>query len=246
MLSVVIPVYNESRRLRSSLDQVLAHLGQHHGSDWELIVSDDGSEDDSVAIAESYASDTPQVRIVRGERNEGKGAAVSRGMLAARGQVVFFCDADLSTPLEEIERFLEVFERDPDVSVVIGTRKHPDAKIERPQPWYRVWLGLGYTRLVHRMTGTSFSDYTCGFKAFRSRCIEPIFSRSRLRGWSFDAEILFLAQRRGDRVHEVPVRWIDEPDSRVRLLRALWRSYRELCDLRRNAQRGLYDEPRAP
>lgn len=246
MLSVVIPVFNEEVRLRETLAAVGRHLtrlaGERAIGGFEIVVSDDGSRDRSVAIAEEAARDLP-IRLARGERNQGKGAAVRRGMLAATGDPVFFFDADLSTPLDEMARFLDALAAGADV--VIGTRKHREAQIVRPQPWHRVHLGLAYTRLTNLLLGLSISDFTCGFKAFRAAAAREIFTRQRLERWSFDAEILFLAVRRRLRVVEIPVRWADRPDSRVQVGSAIVRSFLELLEIRRRAARGDYGE-RAP
>jgi dolichyl-phosphate beta-glucosyltransferase len=244
VLSVVIPVFNEEARLRETLATVGRHLEQlraGRGIDrCEIVVSDDGSADRSVAVATELARELPLV-LVRGEKNLGKGAAVRRGMLAAGGDPVFFFDADLSTPLEQMAPFLDALARGADV--VVGTRKHAAATIVRPQPWHRVQLGLAYTRLTNRLLGLSFSDFTCGFKAFRAAAARAIFSLQRLERWSFDAEILFLARRLGCKVEEIPVTWSDRPDSRVRVGSAVVKSFLELLEIRRNAARGDYERP---
>jgi dolichyl-phosphate beta-glucosyltransferase len=237
LLSVVIPVYNEEKRIRQTLLEVDEYLAPRHPEGFEILCSDDGSTDRSAEIIAELADRLP-VRLLRSPRNEGKGAAVVRGMLEARGDPVFFFDADLSTPLFEIARFLSLL--DDGADVVIGTRKHPEALIERPQPWHRVHLGLAYTRIVHLLTGTRLSDYTCGFKAFRHRACREVFERSRIRGWSFDAEIMFLARHRGFKIVELPVNWIDDPDSKVRLMRAIVGSFLELLLIRLNQLRGCY------
>lgn len=242
MLSVVIPVFNEEARLRETLATVAGHLaalakarplGGH-----EIVVSDDGSRDRSVAIAQELAATLP-LRLLDGGVNRGKGAAVRAGMLAAAGDPVLFFDADLSTPLDTIAPFLDALAGGADV--VIGTRKHRGATIVRPQPWHRVKLGLAYTRLTNGLLGLDFSDFTCGFKAFRASAAQAIFRRQRLDRWSFDAEILFLARRLGLRVVEIPVTWADRPDSRVRVGSAVWKSFLELLEIRRRASRGDYD-----
>jgi dolichyl-phosphate beta-glucosyltransferase len=159
-------------------------------------------------------------------------------MLEAAGDPVFFTDADLSTPLEELERFEPLLAAGADV--VIGTRKHKDAKIQRAQNSVRTWMGLGYTRLVNATLGLDLTDFTCGFKLFRREAAQAIFSRSVIDGWSFDAEVLFLAKRLGFAIAEVPVTWHDEPDSKVRLLRDTARSFAELVGIRLRAARGGY------
>jgi dolichyl-phosphate beta-glucosyltransferase len=241
VISVVIPVFNEESGLRATLAAVGRHLAALAPDSHEIVVSDDGSRDGSAAIAQEMARDLPLV-LVRGEKNQGKGAAVRRGMLAARGDPIFFFDADLSTPLEEMTRFAAALEAGADVAV--GTRKHKEARIDRWQPWHRVQLGLAYTRLANLLLGLSYSDFTCGFKAFRSAAARAIFSRQRLDRWSFDAEILFLARRLGLRVQELPVRWSDRADSRVRVGGAIVKSFLELLQIRRDAAAGRYDSPR--
>jgi glycosyltransferase involved in cell wall biosynthesis len=244
VLSVVIPVFNEEARLRETLATVGRHLAQLDATrrlgGFEIVVSDDGSRDRSVAIAEESAREVPLV-LVRADRNRGKGAAVRRGMLAAKGDPVLFTDADLSTPLETTAPFLDALAGGADV--VIGTRKHAAATIVQPQPWHRVQLGLAYTRLTNRLLGLSFSDFTCGFKAFRAAAARAIFERQRLERWSFDAEILFLAHRLGFQVREIPVTWADRPDSRVRVGGAVVKSFLELLEIRRRAARGDYERP---
>ena len=237
MLSVVIPVFNEESGLRATLAAVSSHLAARFPGDHEIVVSDDGSRDGSAAIAEEMARSLP-IRVLRGDRNRGKGAAVRRGMLEARGDPVFFFDADLSTPLAELDRFGAALAGGADVAV--GTRKHRDAVIDRAQPWHRVQLGLAYTRLTNLLLGLSFSDFTCGFKGFRAAAAREIFSRQRLERWSFDAEILYLAHRLRLRVVELPVHWADRADSRVRVGSAMVKSFLELLQIRRNAARDLY------
>ena len=239
MLSVVIPVFNESATLRATIEAVAKHLSAlaPGHENYEIVVSDDGSRDGSADLADAMARSLP-IRVLRGDVNRGKGAAVRRGMQAAKGDPIFFFDADLSTPLDEMARFLERFERGADV--VIGTRKHRDATIVRPQPWHRVQLGLAYTRLTNALLGLRISDFTCGFKAFRANAAKAIFERQRLERWSFDAEILFLARQLLFRIDEVPVRWSDRPDSRVRVGSAMVKSFLELLEIRRNARRGDY------
>jgi dolichyl-phosphate beta-glucosyltransferase len=243
VLSVVIPVFNEESGLRDTLAAVgrhLATLRPGRPDDHEILVSDDGSLDRSVAIAGEMARELP-IRVLQGERNLGKGAAVRCGVLAARGDPILFFDADLSTPLDEVARFLAALEGGADVA--IGTRKHAQARIERWQPWHRVQLGLAYTRLANALLGLGHSDFTCGFKAFRAHAAREIFRRARLDRWSFDAEVLYLARRLGLRVTELPVRWSDRPDSRVRVGSAVVRSFLELLEIRRNAARRRYDLP---
>lgn len=237
MLSVVVPVYNEEAILRGALEQTARYLATLAPGDHEIVVCDDGSRDGSAKVAESLAATAP-IRVMRWEKNRGKGAVVRDGMLAARGDPVLFMDADLSTPLDELPRFLAALEQGADVA--IATRKHHEARIERSQPWHRVALGKNYTRLANSLLGLRVSDFTCGFKLFRAAAAKAVFSRQRLDRWSFDAEIVFLSHRLGLRVAELPVRWADRPDSRVRVGSAVWKSLLELLQIRSAARRGLY------
>lgn len=238
MISVVVPVFNEEPVLRASVAELSAFLRERFGNDFEIVAVDDGSRDRSVAILKELAPTLP-LQIRENGINLGKGAAVRRGMLEATGDPVFFLDADLATPLTEMDRFLPVFE-DPTVDVVIGTRKHDEADIKTPQSQVRTVMGLGYTKMVNRILGLSFSDYTCGFKAFRREASQAIFSRSVVNGWSFDAEILFLARYLGFKVREIPVTWEHRPNSKVRLVRDTARSFAELVAIRTRAARGKY------
>ena len=142
--------------------------------------------------------------------NRGKGFAVREGVLRAKRDIVLFTDADLSTSVEEIAAILHQIEAGFDV--VIGTRKAQGSVITVRQPRYREWLGSGYTWLANRVTGVGVTDFTCGFKAFRSNAAQDIFARQRVNTWSFDAEVLFLARKCGFRLREVPVQWRNNPE----------------------------------
>ncbi len=238
MISVVVPVFNEEPVLRASVTELARFLSERFGDDYEIVAVDDGSRDRSVAILQELGADLP-LQIRENGINLGKGAAVRRGMLEAAGDPVFFLDADLATPLAEMDRFLPVFD-DSGVDIVIGTRKHDEAEIRTPQSQVRTVMGLGYTKVVNRVLGLSFSDYTCGFKAFRREASQAIFTRSVVDGWSFDAEILFLARFLGFHVREIPVTWEHRPNSKVRLVRDTARSFGELVAIRARAARGKY------
>jgi dolichyl-phosphate beta-glucosyltransferase len=168
----------------------------------------------------------------------GKGHAVKTGMLAARGRYVLFCDADLSTPPSELEKFWPWLEQGYDV--VIGSRKMPGANIVRHQPFWRENLGKVFTWLTDLIATRNISDVTCGFKCFTHEAAQRLFSRSVINDWSFDAEVLFIAQQHGLKIKEVPVTWHDEPGTRVRVLRDAMRALLGLMKIRINAARGLY------
>ncbi len=236
-LSVVIPMYNESHRLRRSLPGLVSYFQKQHYS-YEIVVVDDGSTDDTAALARELLAPIKHFRVIRKNPNRGKGHAVKTGMLAARGRYVLFCDADLSTPPSEIEKFWPWLEQGYDV--VIGSRKMPGANIVRHQPFWRENLGKVFTWLTDLIATRNISDVTCGFKCFTHQAAQQLFSRSVINDWSFDAEVLFIAQRHGLKIKEVPVTWRDEPGTRVRVVRDAVRALTGLLRIRLNAMRGLY------
>jgi dolichyl-phosphate beta-glucosyltransferase len=239
MISAVIPVYNEARRLTSSVEAMVAELRTVAGDDWELVLVDDGSQDDSPELVDRLAAADPHVRALHHEFNRGKGAAVRTGVLATRGDAVLFCDADLSTPPETLRTFLAALEEGADV--VVGNRKSERAVIERWQPPIRTWLGLGFTRLANAMTGLSVLDYTCGFKLFRGEPARAVFQAVQTERWSFDVEVLARAARAGLQLKQIPIRWKHVDGTNVRVLRDVLGSFRELLAIRRRLGRSPPD-----
>jgi dolichyl-phosphate beta-glucosyltransferase len=237
-LSVVIPAYNERPRLPETLRKVESYLARQ-GYDWELIVVDDGSEDGTAALAD-HTFTSPRSRVLKNPRNLGKGASVRNGMLAARGRYRLFSDADLSTPIEELEKLLTAIAGDGS-DVVIGSRAVREL-VEEHQPIYRESMGRVFNVLVQAIVLRGIRDTQCGFKLFRAAAAEDIFPYQRTAGWAFDVEILGIARRRGHRIAEVPVRWLNSPVSRVRIVRD---SLRMLFDLFR-IRRHLASVPRKP
>ncbi|MFQ5849498.1 MAG: dolichyl-phosphate beta-glucosyltransferase [Candidatus Binatia bacterium] len=228
-LSLIIPAFNEEARIGESLDRALTFLRCQSYS-FELIVVDDGSQDRTEALVRERIGEDPGLRICRQSRNMGKGEAVKQGMLVAKGEYLFFSDADLSVPIETLPVFLDHLENRFDVT--IGSRQKAGSRIEVHQPHYRELLGKTYTRLCNRILGLRVSDFTCGFKGFRRAAARDLFSRQRLKVWSFDAEILYLAQLRGYRVLEVPVTWRNDRSTKVKLWRDLFTSFVELLQIR--------------
>ena len=238
-LSIIVPVYNEQRRLESGLAAMLAYLRQTPRA--ELIVVDDGSLDGTDDRVEQLITGRSDARLIRLPRNRGKGAAVREGMLAATGAVRLFTDVDLSVPIETASQFLALCRDGSDI--VIGTRKVSRSDVQVHQPRYREMLGEVFRQLTLRIFTPGLSDITCGFKAFTAAAAEKVFRPSVISRWSFDAEILFLALRYGLRVTEVPVVWRDNPDTRVRLVVDLPRSLFELMRIRARWMRGAYPRP---
>jgi dolichyl-phosphate beta-glucosyltransferase len=235
-LSVVIPMYNESHRMKDSLPRLRDYFrGRSYSV--EFVVVDDGSRDNTVELAWQILG-RDAVRVLEEKPNRGKGHAVKVGMLAADGEKVLFTDADLSTPPDELEKFWEWFDNGYDV--VIGSRKMKGAVLERHQPLWRESMGKVFTWLTNRIATRDISDITCGFKCFTHNAAQELFSRSIIDDWSFDAEVLFIAQQHGLKIKEVPVHWHDERGTKVRIARDAARAMAGLIKIRMNGMRGKY------
>ncbi|HBE88833.1 MAG TPA: hypothetical protein DDW67_06795 [Elusimicrobia bacterium] len=236
-LTVVIPAYNEEKRIFSTIASLRAYFDSL-GFAWDLVVVDDGSSDRTAEAARSAFGPGSGLSVLSHRANRGKGAAVRTGMLASSGDYAIFMDADFSTPVEEFAKFIPCLERGE--PAVIGSRKMAGASVEKRQPFLREFFGKGFTFLSNLMLGTSYSDFTCGFKCFRKDAVREIFGRQFIDGWSYDAEILYLATRLGYPVTEVPVRWAHSAESKVRLLRDIWTSSLGLLKISFNRLSGRY------
>ncbi len=236
-LSLIIPAFNEESRIGNSLERILTFLRQQPYPS-EVIIVDDGSHDRTAEMVRKISQGSDHVRIVQNGKNIGKGGAIRSGMLQARGEFLFFSDADLSVPIETISPFLTKLGEG--VDLAIGTRVMPGAIVEVHQPFYREFLGKMYTELSNWILGLRVTDFTCGFKGFRRHAALELFSRQRLKKWSFDAEILYLAQLNEFRVREVPVRWRNNQATKVRLWRDIFRSFIELLQIRFYDSQGKY------
>lgn len=237
-ISVVVPAYNEAVCIQSTLEKLVAYLSARF-SRFEIIVADDGSVDRTRAKVAESASKDPRVRLLSFAGNHGKGFAVRQGILDAKGESIFFTDADLSTPPEEIETALACLKEG--FSVVIASRRHPQSVITRHQPRMREAVGAAFNRAVRALLSLEFRDTQCGFKAFSATASRQIFSLARIDGFAFDAEILVIARNLGCRVKEIPVRWSNAPDSKVSLGRHLYGVVKDLLRIYRNDRRGVYE-----
>lgn len=211
-LSVVIPAYNEVRRLPLTLIDVDRHLSRQKYS-YEIIVVDDGSRDETADVAKRFASLVPNLRVVRYEVNQGKGNAVKVGMLEAKGRYRLFMDADNSTSVDQFMNMIPFFEEG--YGVVISSRAHKDSKLTPPQGVLRQLLGKAGNLFIQALVLPGIWDTQCGFKALTEEAAENIFPLQRIKRWGFDIEILALAKRLGYRIKEIPVVWINDPDSKV-------------------------------
>ncbi len=231
-LSIVIPVYNEAKRLPQTIQTITEYLKKKHFSS-EIILVDDGSSDGST----EHVQQSDRIRVLRHVKNQGKGAAVRTGMLAARGELVLFSDADLSTPIDELDVFLKHIKK---YAVVIGSRSIKGARVEQYQPLYRVLIGKVFNKFVRLITIRGIIDTQCGFKLFTRQAAQDVFKRQTMKGFSFDVEVLYIARRHGYAILEHPVRWKNAPGSKVSPLKDSIRMLRDLVIIRLNDLRGLY------
>jgi dolichyl-phosphate beta-glucosyltransferase len=225
-ISVVIPAYNEAERLGSTLERTVDYLSRR-GLSYEVLVVDDGSRDRTIQVAEAFAD--RGVRVIRHERNRGKGAAIKTGVLASRGAEVLLSDADASTPIEQLEKLQRKL---PEAPVVLGSRAVAGADIRQHQPFYREVMGKTFN-LIIRLAGVhGVNDTQCGFKLLQGEVAREIGAELTIEGFAYDVELVWLARRHGYRVVEVGVIWVDSPDSRVDPVRSSLGMLRDLVRMR--------------
>lgn len=237
LLSIVVPAYNEAAYIGTAISEISAYLDTRN-IEGEIIVVDDGSSDKTQQACEEIGGQNSRVRCLAHDTNQGKGQAVRTGVKASHGDIVLFTDADLSTPVEEIDGLLAAF--DSDCDLVIGSRHLPGAEIRTPQPFMRRFMGDRFRCLARSMLNLKVSDITCGFKAFRADAAREVFERSTISGWAFDAELLVIANELGLKTREVPIVWEDCRDSRVRPISSAIEALRQLYAIRRRMLSGHY------
>jgi dolichyl-phosphate beta-glucosyltransferase len=235
-LSIIIPAYNEEQRLPGAIQELVSFLKlQPYES--EVVIVENGSHDQTYKIALEFSQKVPFVKALHEEKS-GKGGAVRTGMLTAQGQYRMFCDVDFSMPISEINRFIPPAIEG--VDVVIGSREALGA-IRYNEPFYRHLTGRVFNTLVRWLALPGLQDTQCGFKCFSADVVEDVFPLQTMIGWSFDAEVLFIARHRGFNIVEIPIPWYYNADSRVRLFEDSWHMGADLLSIQRNANRGLYD-----
>jgi glycosyltransferase involved in cell wall biosynthesis len=239
-LSIIIPAYNEERRMPATLEQAYSFARQQPYP-VEVIIVENGSQDRTLEIAQEFASVHPQFRVLR-EAARGKGRAVRRGMLEARGQYRFMCDADFSMPVTEIHRFLPPAVDK--VDIAIASREAPGA-VRYDEPPYRHFVGRIFNLLIRILALPGLHDTQCGFKCFRGEVAEDLFRRQTIAGWSFDVEVLFIARRSGYQIMEIPIHWYFNPDSKVKVLHDSVHMALDLFKVRIRALQGKYNRPQA-
>ena len=236
-LAIVIPAYNEESRIISTLERVLGYLHTREYT-WEVVVSDDGSTDSTGALVRQYALKHPGVRLLS-LPHRGKGWAVKRGMLDTTAEYRFLCDADLSMPIEQVERFLPPLLDG--VDIAIGSRELASSR-RIGEPMRRHLMGRFYNLLVRLLAVPGLQDSQCGFKCFRGQLVPQLFPLQRLDGFAFDVEILFLAHRRGFSIREVGIDWHYRERSKVRAFQDSLTMSWDLLKIRWNHFRGQYDQ----
>jgi dolichyl-phosphate beta-glucosyltransferase len=235
--SIVIPAYNEGRRLAPTLQKVLAYVHQQKW-DAEVIVVNDGSTDDTAEIVRSFAASNPDLTLLNNPGNRGKGYSVRHGMLKARGEVIVFSDADLSSPIEEMPKLLQAISQGADIA--IGSRWLRAELQTTRQSLHRQLFGRIFNGLNRIILGLHFKDTQCGFKAFTRRAAQTILPLQQIERWGFDPEILFLARKFGFHLVEVPVRWGHVGGTRINPLLDGSRMFQEMLRIRWNSVVGKY------
>lgn len=236
-LSLVIPAYNEAIRLAKNLPLIYDYL-QRQNISFEIIIVDDGSIDNTSDIARDYQNYKENIILIRNIDNKGKGYAVRKGILAARGKICAFMDADLSVPLEHIFEMINYINQG--YSVIIASRNIPGSWVKIKQPLPRRLMGRFFRDLTNFLLTKDISDITCGAKVFTQEAAEKIFSTQRLDDWSFDAEILFLAKKYNFKIKEIPVTWKDRHHSKVRFPRDIIKSLLGLIKIKLFDYQGYY------
>ncbi len=214
-ISVVIPAYNEGSRIEKTLRDIHDYVSVQNSYNWEVVVVSDGSKDSTAAVVKKCSADMPEVRIIENTENHGKGWVVKQGMLEANGDIRLFMDADNSTNVREIEKFFPYFEKG--AEIVIGSRRIAGANVARDQKIIREFLGWCFRTIVHIIVPVGVTDTQCGFKAMTASAAQTIFPQQTIFRWAFDVEILSLARKAHIPIQEVPITWVNDEASHVKL-----------------------------
>jgi glycosyltransferase involved in cell wall biosynthesis len=245
LLSIIVPAYDESERLGDSLREIVRYLQTNH-IEAEVIVVDDGSKDNTTQIAKSAFAEFPPgeivaTKVIRYEANRGKGYAVRTGLLAAKGDIALFSDADLATPISELPKLVDPI-KSGELDVAFGSRALDRSLIGTHQPWRREQGGKVFNFIVKQATGLPYWDTQCGFKAFNMKKFRPLLEVMIIDRFGFDVEFLYAAHLAGLRLKEIPVRWNDVAGSKLSVLRDTHRTFREVRLIRKQAKKGLYSQ----
>lgn len=241
LITIVIPAYDESERLGGSIQKILRFINTNK-VDAELIVVDDGSPDNTSDVAKKAFAEFPEIetKVIRYEKNRGKGFAVKTGLQEARGGIALFSDADLSTPIEEMTKLVDPI-KNGEFDVTFGSRALDRTLIGTHQPWRREQSGKVFNFLVRTLTGLPFWDTQCGFKAFRMEKFRPLLDLMTIDRFGFDVEFLYVANYHGLRLKEIPVRWDHCEGAKISLLSDSLPMFNEIRQIRKNAKTGIYN-----
>jgi len=240
-LSIIIPAYNEAERILPYLTSITTYLRRRDHS-CEVLVVDDGSRDQTASLVEKVGTENPAVQLLRLPRNRGKGCAVRAGMQQARGRLRLMADADGATPIVELERLEAALREGADLAIGSRLLASRDPRYTVKTRWHRSELGNLFNWMVQRLGIRGIADTQCGFKLFTQAAAEDLFSVACIDGYGFDLELLYVAQRRGYRIAEVPINWADQPGSKVWVLKDGLSMLSEMLMVRRNYAQGLYGQ----
>ncbi len=235
-LSIIIPSYNEELRLPQSLEAIADYI-KKSGRETEVLVVDDGSNDRTAALAQTFRVRIPLLRVVANGENRGKGYSVRHGMVEARGDIVLFTDADLSAPIDEADKLIAALDNH---DVAIGSRALDRNLITVHESGFREFAGIIFNKIVRIVLWLPFVDTQCGFKAFRRERCEILFEQQRIERFGFDPELLYLARHHGLKSVEIPVRWSHSPATKVNMLRDSVQMFLDVFTIRWNAILGRY------
>lgn len=237
-ISVIVPTYNEEALIQDTIQQTAAFLQEKYDS-YEIIIADDGSFDSTLSIVRSLARKNAHIKVLTSNQNYGKGYAVRRGMLLAQGDYALFMDADLSTPLDEISNLLDGMNRN-NADIGIGSRALKESRLIKPQRGLRQTMGRIFNFLFQMILVRGIEDSQCGFKCFRKEICKTVFAKTFIRGFCFDAEILFIAKKKGFSIFELPIKWINCEDSRVNIISGSVNMLVDIFNIRLNDVFGRY------
>ncbi len=237
-LSVIVPVYNEVQIIKESVSKIFQYLKTNF-SDFEIIIVDDGSSDGTYNIALGLSDKIKHLKVIRNDNNYGKGYSIRRGIFASNFDYILFIDADLSTPIEELDKFTTCLTEGADI--LVGSRKHKDSQILRPQFFLRRNMGRIFNLLVQVFLFKGAGDVMCGFKLFKRKAALDLFKRQTVNRFCFDAEILYIAKNLGYSIKKIPVKWSDGAKTSVVLCKDAPRAFLDLLFIKKNYLQGLYN-----
>lgn len=241
-LSIIIPAYNEENRLPSTLDRLFHYMRENFSEAYEVIVANDGSRDRTVEIVQELMKSHPELRLMDFPKNRGRGAVVRDAMFSAAGTYILQTDADGSVGEEAVVRFVKYFDAHPEIHMLIGSRLAKGSKILTPQPLLRVALGYAFVILAMILFRWKFDDRVNGFKMFRRDAARDIYRNQYSDHYIAEAEVVYVAERRGWRVQELPIFWADFRDSKIKPLHDSYRSIKGMIGILINDWRGLYSK----